>query len=408
MLLILKLAWRNVFRNTRRTVLSALAIGIGLAAIILTDGFILGMKNSMIKMATDSLVGQAQIHSKGFRKTMTVENTIHNSSEVLKKLSKEKIISGYSPRTLAYGMLSSPENVSSIMVYGIQPKKEMNVSKINNFIIKGDYFNDKTDNKILVGKKLASDLEVEIGDKVVLTVAQANSGDLSQEMFRISGIFEFQLRELDRSVAFIKLAKAQKMLALGNGIHEIALHFIDISYAQNKKLGFWKNLSSSGNIAESWIEIMPDLQSLLELSQFSVYITAIILFSIVSLGIMNTLFMSLYERMFEFGVLRAIGTRAGKMALIIIGEAGAIAFLSIIIGIILGAILSYWLSIVGINYTGLEYGGLTFRERLYPVLTISQFIIYPLWLFGFTILIGLYPAFFAARIMPAKAMRRSF
>ena len=126
------------------------------------------------------------------------------------------------------------------------------------------------------------------------------------------------------------------------------------------------------------------------------------------MGIINTLFMSLYERMFEFGVLRAVGTRSSVMALLIIFEAGALAALSVVLGIILGALATLIMTRVGINYIGIEFSGVTFRHLLYPVFEIKQYVIYPIVVFVFTILMGLYPAIFAARMSPAKAMRRSF
>ncbi|MBN2382892.1 ABC transporter permease [bacterium] len=408
MLLFLRLAWRNIFRNTRRTVLSGLAIGIGLAALILTDALIIGMEEHMIRMTTDTLLGQGQIHATDFRQTFAVEKTIPDGQKILDQLAAEHIIRSYTPRTTCYAMISSPANVDSIMLYGIDPEREPTVSKLGEMIIDGSFLAEGPENRVMIGSKLAESLEVTVGDRIVLTVAQAQTGELSQEMYRIGAIFQYDIRDLDRGLAFIHLEKAQKMLGLGQEIHEIAFHFTDIHMSRDRSLPFWKNYSKPGTIAESWMDILSELEALLKLSQYSVLIAAFILFGVVSLGIMNTLFMSLYERMFEFGVLRAVGTRPCKLALIIIGEAGAISVISIVIGIIIGFLVTLLLIWVGIDYRGLEFGGVAFREKLYPVLTVWQFIIYPFWLFVFTCLIGIYPAIYAARITPATAMRKSF
>ena len=133
----------------------------------------------------------------------------------------------------------------------------------------------------------------------------------------------------------------------------------------------------------------------------------LILFGVVALGIINTLFMSLHERMFEFGVLRAVGTRPFSIVQLVIFEAGSLAVLSIAMGCILGFAVTLISAQTGFDYTGIEYSGVTFRKLLYPVLRIRQFIEYPLWLFLFTVLVGLYPACYAARMTPAGAMRRS-
>ena len=144
------------------------------------------------------------------------------------------------------------------------------------------------------------------------------------------------------------------------------------------------------------------------MTKYSKYIIGVILFFVVIFGIINTLFMSLYERMFEFGVLRAVGTRPFGMARVILFEAGALAIVSIGLGMVLGFLVTAVLNRTGIDYTGIEMVGVTMQEFIYPTLTVEQFIIYPVWLFVFTIIAGLYPARYAAKMSPAAAMRRSF
>lgn len=153
---------------------------------------------------------------------------------------------------------------------------------------------------------------------------------------------------------------------------------------------------------------MPELHAALQLTDFSTLITAVILFGVVALGIINTLFMSIHERMFEFGVLRAVGTRPVGVAFLVVFEAGSLALLSIAFGALLGFGITYLTSIMGIDYTGIEFAGVTFRKLLYPVLKVNQFIVYPFWVFVFTVVIGVYPGVYAARLLPAKALSKTF
>jgi ABC-type lipoprotein release transport system permease subunit len=254
---------------------------------------------------------------------------------------------------------------------------------------------------------LADILEVELGDRVVLTAAQAETGDLAQEMFRVSGIFFFNQTEMDKGMAFIRLKKAQQMLNLDGRIHEIALTFNDSNVPRDRKAPFWSRYSQDGNEALGWVDLVPQLEGVLKMSQFSTYLVGLILFSVVALGIINTLFMSLYERMYEFGVMRAVGTNPFSMGRLVVFEAGALALVSIVLGLTLGLIATYITSQTGIDYGGIEFAGVTFRDLLYPVIKVRQFVEFPILVFLFTTLVSLYPAVYAARLRPAEAMRKS-
>jgi ABC-type lipoprotein release transport system permease subunit len=404
----IKLAWRNLFRNKRRTLIAGIAIGIGLASLIFVDALWIGMQQNMIKTATASFLGDGQIHQQGFRDTQAVEKTINALDKVVSSLKQEGIVEHFTLRTLAFGMITSPANVNAINLVGVHPPTEKYLSQIDDAMTAGAYFEGDNARDIVIGNKLAEILEVGIGDRVVVTVAQSRSGDLSQEMFRISGIYHVADPEMNSGMAFVRLEKAQQMLALGDSVHEIAIQFTDTKYGQDKGLPFWEKYSQDGNEAIGWTVILPQLEGIFEMSKFSKYIMGIVLFGVVVFGIINTLFMSLYERMFEFGVLRAVGTRPLGMARLILFEAGALAILSIWLGVILGFVVTYLFTKIGLDYTGIEFAGVTLQELIYPVMTIQPFILYPIWVFVFTIITGLYPARYAAKMSPAVAMRRSF
>ncbi len=406
-MLYLKLAIRNIFRNKRRTLIAGSAIGIGLAALIFTDALMIGMEKNMIASATESFLGEAQIHHRNFRESFEVEETIENKSELNEQLQEEEIVSRFTQRTLSFAMITSPANLASVTMVGIYPETEQYLSQVDEAIVTGSYFSGESERDIIIGSKLAEILEVELGSRVVLTVAQARSGNLTQEMFQISGIYHFNIKEMDQAMAFVRLSKAQEILGLGDGIHEIALRFTQSSYARDQNLYFWERYSRGGNEAVSWTVLLPELEAAFELSQFGTYIVGLILFGVVALGIVNTLFMSLHERMFEFGVMRAVGTSPLRMAQLILLEAGALAMISIILGLIMGYVITWIFMNTGIDYTGIEFSGVTFRKLLYPVLKIEQFITYPLAVLFFTVLVGLIPALSAAKLSPAKAMRRS-
>ena len=406
--ILIKLAWRNIFRNKRRTLIASIAIGIGLAALIFVDALMIGMTENMVRTATASFLGDAQIHREGFRDAQEVSLTIQALDEVTEGLAKEDIVEHFTQRTLAAGMITSPASVSAIILVGVHPPTEKFLSQIDDAITEGAYFEGDNSRDIVIGAKLAEILEVGLGDRVVVTVAQAESGDLSQEMFRIAGIYHFVDEEMNSGMAFGRIEKAQEMLAIGSSVHEIAIKFTSLTHAQDPTLPFWEAYSQHGNEVLSWTELMSQLTAILEMTKYSKYIMGVILFGVVVFGIINTLFMSLYERMFEFGVLRAVGTRPFGMARVILFEAGALAIVSIGLGLILGFVLTAVFAHVGIDYTGVEMTGVTIQEFIRPTMKVEQFILYPIWLFIFTIIAGLYPARYAAKMSPAAAMRRSF
>ena len=407
-LILTKLAWKNIFRNKRRTIIASTAMGIGLAALIFVDAFWMGMEENMIKTATASFLGDAQIHREGFRDEGEVSLTIQALDELAADLAEEAIVERFTQRTLTSGMITSPASVSAINLVGVYPPTERFLSKVDDAITEGVYFEEDNSRDMVIGTKLAEVLEIGLGHRVVVTVAQVESGELAQEMFRISGIYHFADEEMNRGMVFIRIDKAQQMLAIGDGVHEIALKFTSVAHAQDSELPFWSAYSRHGNEALSWTEILPQLEAILKMSQTSKYIMGIVLFGVVVFGIVNTLFMSLYERMFEFGVLRAVGTRPLRMAQVVLFEAGALAIVSIGLGAVLGYLVTVIFVHRGIDYTGIEMMGVTIQEYLHPIMAVRQFILYPIWVFVFTIIAGLYPARYVAKMTPVDAMRRSF
>ena len=382
-----RLAWRNILRNKRRTFIAGTAVAFGLAALMFVDALNLSMKENMIESATGSFLGQGQIFRKGFRKSFEIEQTINDLPQVLDELKSDSRVTHFAPRVLAFGMLSSSSNTSAVQMIGVDPAQEKHISQVNERIVNGNYFAGDDPHDIVVGSGLAKLLEVGLGDRVVITAAQAHTGELAQEMFRISGIYFFDANEMDKGMAFIRIGQAQKMLNLGSQVNLIALDFQDRTLGQQRDNAFWADYSQHGNEALGWADLVPQLEKVFELSNIGRIIVMVILFGVVALGIVNTLFMSLYERMFEFGVMRAVGTRPVSMGTLIVFEA---------------------IAMTGIDYSGIEYQGITFTKALYPVWSIQQFTLYPLAFLVFASLIALYPAAYAARITPARAMRKSF
>ena len=397
-----------MLRNKRRTLIAGTAIGVGLAALIFSDALMLGMEESLVKSATETFLGHGQIHLRGYRELPEVDKTIADKDSLEDRLRRDPRIERFSERVLSFAMITSPSNMASVQLVGIQPNSEAQISQIDDAIADGSYLSPDDPRGILIGSKLSEVLNSKIGARVVVTVAEAGTGALAQEMFRVAGIFHFNVAEMDRAMVFVRLDRAQSMLALGSSAHEIALRLAREGSLSTESSAVWKDYSDSRNEASSWADLVPQIKMAVDLSDFSLLILGLILFAIVALGILNTLFMSLHERMFEFGVMRAVGTRPSRMAILILVEAGALGVIAIILGVALGTVVVAITGSIGLDYTGIEAMGVTFRERLYTPFQLRQFTVYPAAVFLVTLLIGLYPAVHAAWMNPAAAMRRSF
>ena len=402
----IKIAWRNIFRNARRTVITGIAIGVGLAGMIFTDAFMVGMKRNIIETVTDNFLGEAQIHAKGFTDNYDPEKVITGTESILQQLKSEPEVAHVSKRIMTQGLINSAVNSRHLMLCGIEPLTEKAVSEIDEKMVSGSYL--RNDRSILIGKPLAEELEVQAGDRIVVTVSMAESGELSQEMLRVGGIYCFGANEMDERLAFVHIDKLRTLLGLKpEESHEIVIHLNDAMVASDTDYPLWAKYSKNGLIAESWPQLIPELDMTLHLFNYAIILLAIVIFGVVVFGIVNTLFMSLYERFFEFGVLKAVGTRSFSIWKMIIYEACSLAFISNIIGIILGLLATIIFMKIGISFDGVDLGGVTVQRRLYPVIGLYQYIIYPIVVLLFTASIGIYPATFAAKLKPAQAMRKS-
>lgn len=404
--MLLKMAWRNIFRNKRRSFVAAAAISVGLTALIFVDAFQEGMFINMVKSATSSFMGESQVHNENFTTALEVERTIKDPDGIMDELSKEPLVKDFAPRIKTQGMVTSPGNVQSLMLMGIDPQREKALSKMDEAMIEGEYLKDSDERGLIIGNRLAEILEVEVGDRLVITVAQANTGEMSQEMMRLKGIFKLGIREMDRGIAFIPIKRAAKMLGLEGQIHEIAVNFKDHKKSWDNNLPIWKKYTKNGNTFKNWKKLMPEMDAILSMTAFSKYIVGFVLFLLVAGVIVNTLFMSIYERMFEFGVMRAIGVKPFKMGLLVVFESGVLAICAAVLGIITSLILLGIFSHTGIDYTGTEFVSVSITEMIYPVMTVDQFTAFPIALIVFTMITGMYPAMHAARIQPAQAMKK--
>lgn len=408
-MLTLKLAWRNLFRNTRRTVLTVLLIGLSLTMLILADGIIAGMRVTMIEGVTHMLSGEAQVHRQGYLDTLDVDLYLPEPQALVNELDGDPAVAGFAPRVISGAMIASPYNVAGGFVYGVVPGKEQTVSRIGDAVVSGSFLTGQT-GEMLLGEDLADLLEAKLGDRIVLTVAQVDGGELSQALFRLSGITRLGVRELDSGSAFINLRDAQNTLGLAYGVHEIAIRYAkgetsaDISHPLLARL----NATPAGAPVEAlgWMDFSPAMGQIIGMMQFGTLIMGSILFLITSFGVINSMFMSIYERIYEFGVIKALGSRPASIVALVLVEALLLSLLSCVFGILVGGAASWYFAENGVTLGEFEMQGLTL-DRFNSVPGLHQFTNFPAYVTVLTLLASLYPARFAARILPTEALQKT-
>ena len=206
-------------------------------------------------------------------------------------------------------------------------------------------------------------------------------------------------------MAYIHLVEAQRLMALGQGLHEVAMRLEQPEIAPELLVALKQSYGNRGDEFLSWQELLPDFTAMMEMTDFSMAIVILIVFGIVALSILNSLFMSFYERTFEFAVLRALGTRPVSMAAMVMLEAAWLCGSAVLAGMVLGLAWTGLFAVWGIDYGGVTFQGVTVVEAVYPVFTWTQYSLYPLLFFAFSLLVALYPALHVARLVPAQAMK---
>lgn len=364
-----------------------------------------GMTNHMVDATTDPWMGDVQIHREGFLDTRQLELTVNRPGEVMDSLSGDSLVRAFTPRILSPASLSSARELKPVTLIGVDGGSDPDVTMLRAAIDTGSYFSGDS-MEIILGHRLAEELEVELGDVLVITAAGTDSG-LASSMFMLSGICNFGSEQLDRYSAFVNIGTAGDLLDLGDDIHEIALVLPDPELARDTTLSLWDRYSTHGNSAMGWADLSPQISSMLDLVNISMLIMSAILFGLVIFGIVNSLFMSVYERMFELGIMKAVGTRPGTIGAMVVMEAFWLGLISTVIGLVLGILLIWITSGTGISFGEIEFSGITFSRPIYPDIDPGRAWMYPVFTILLVGLAGIFPGIHAARQNPAESMRRS-
>ena len=409
---IIKLAWRNLWRNTRRTLITISSICFGLVLAIVFIGLGDGTYGTMINSAARLGAGHITLENPGYRKSLLTRLTLHSIDEAVKRFEGIREIKGWAPRILGQAMLSTSYGSVGAAFMGVDPARERGTTLFTDKIIEGAYLKDPDGRGALIGRKMAERLKVSIGSKMVITANNLH-GEIAGELLKVEGIFETGSEMIDGYVLQVPINRARKLLGMDQGeVTQLAI-FLDnqrdtVHVIEKLK----KNLSGFKKIAVlSWREVMPELASYVDLDGSSNYIFQVIIFTIIAAGILNTILMSVLERQFEFGVLLSLGMNPLGLLFLILTESVLLGLLGVTAGSALGLACNQYFTVKGFDMTmftreSVDISGIALDPVLYSDLYTDHLIIIVVLVFLMTILVGIYPAVKAARSVPIEVLKK--
>ena len=423
--LLLSLAWRNLWRHTRRTILTVLALGLGLTFLLFSLGLGDGSHEQMIVNGIKLGGGHVVIQAPGYQRTQSQDlllpaHTISAVEEFLQPHTSPSSVHSTSPRLLASGLLSSAANASGVGIVGVQPEAERGVSLIPQRMIEGHYFNSEQPSDLVIGVELAQKLKVRLGSKVVLMAQSVPSekhknsnsagGEIESALFRVSGVFRTGLREVDAYVIHLPLVEAQQLLGADEQVTQIAIFLHSVSQASAVAHRLREHFDTNAVEILTWREALAELAQFVWLDDAFGYVMNGIILIMVSLGVLNTMLMSVLERRYEFGVCAALGLRPVQLLVLVMYESLFLIVFSLGLGLALGLGIHWYFATYGLDMrlftdTDIPIAGTVFDPILYSSLSQAR-IIWAVSVVGIlALLMAVYPGWKAARTELPGALR---
>ncbi|MGA1874977.1 MAG: ABC transporter permease [bacterium] len=409
-MILIKLAWRNIWRNPRRTLISIAAIVFGTSILIFAVSLQLGAYEEMINRALGIHTGHVQVQAVGYQAKKDIRQVIREPDRVTEGLSHIPEIEAFSYRANAFSLVSSTRQTYSSLIIGIDPIRERRVSTMARVMRRGRYLSEEDTDKALIGELLAGSLEVDIGDELTV-LGHGFDGSIAAGLVSIKGIFRSGDAEFDRASMIIPLRAFQNMYGLGSSVHEVVIKSRRLVRLSNLIKVLTRRLARSTPAQPlavlSWPQLMPGLEQAIKIDMVNGWIFYTILVVIVCLSIMNTLFMSIMERTKEFGMLLAVGMSHRRIVGLVLLESVFMTAAGVVLGVLSGSLFTYYFQIHGLELSG--YGELFAQwgmsSILTPRLSLISTLLVPSLIFLITLLMLCFPLLKLHRLTPTRAMR---
>lgn len=403
---IIKISWRNVWRNRPRSIVIILAISFGLWGGITATGFMTGMVTQLFDTSVKSQVSHLQIHHPGFAKDRLTTLMVADPDSITQHLRQYPEVVAVTQRTIAGGMVNTASMSAAVEIFGIQPEDEDLTTELRRQVIEGDYFLGIDDHPVLLGARLAGKLKAEPGDRIVLTF-QNLKGDITAAAFRITGIYRTSNTMNDERKVYVRHSDMDALLGTSGVVNEIAIllsHHDQAEVVRNQLAAMFPDPE-----IRIWSEIAPELAYMTQMSGMALMVLVIIILMAMAFGLLNTMLMTIFERTRELGVLMAVGMNKSKVFSMILLETTFLVVTGAVLGAILGGITVKLTGRTGIDLTSV--GGDTLSDFgmdavIFPTLEHGFYLNLAILVLITAIGAAIYPALKAIHLKPADAVRK--
>ncbi len=403
-MLTFKMAFRNIFRHRRRTILTGLSIMGGFTLAVIFIGWADGTYNNIIEEFTRNRLGHIQIHEKTYLDRPSLYKTIDQTPQLARILNNTPGVESWAPRIYSAGLAAVGEKSAGVQIIGIDPLKENRTTRFDQKIIRGRGFSEEPSKKAIIGKGLAEILKADLNDEIVI-ISQAADGSIANDLYSIIGILSSGDETSDRTAFYLPLREAQEFMVLEGRVHEIVLTVNRLSQVQNVNDRIAARIEDPDLDVAPWQTFAKSFYEAMQADKAGMWVMLVVIVFIVAIGVLNTVLMSVLERQREYGVLKAIGTKPKQIVKLVVLEVTILAIICIFIGSGLGYGTNTLLSKHGIKFgEGITYGGMKF-DTMRSEINLRSFIIPIVTVMVCAAAVSLIPALKAASTEPAKTMR---
>jgi ABC-type lipoprotein release transport system permease subunit len=415
---LLRLAWRNLWRNPRRTLIAMAAIGLGYAMLLFVACLMAGLRQQMVESGTDLVLSDAEMHAPSYYPDRPIHQTLggRDGTDVgalIAAIAADPRVEAASPRVYGYGLVSATHQSAGAQLLGVLSGQEQKITVLQSRIVKGSYLTGRIPKGVVMGDKLATTIGVEVGSEIVLLTPAAD-GSTGNDLYTVVGMFHTGLDAMDRDLVLMSLASLQDLLRLSPGrIHEVGikLHDSNITAATKTAAALEVQLSKSFPVrVRAWPELAPELADYVQFNRRVTFILFLIFFLLAVMGIVNTMLMAIVSRTRELGMLLAVGMRPVQLVGLIVAEAAILAGGSLVLGGALGSPVLWYLQVHGLYLGGsrgaISLGGVVVGPLWYGRQDFTAYTQAALGLGVTAVVSALYPALRAARFRPTEALRK--